>query len=117
MVSFLHSTSVFHALGDETRSDIVSRLAAGQPMRVSDIAASYTVTRPAISKHLKVLEQAEIIRMEWRGREKLCHFRPESLRAAKDWIVRNEQMWADALGNLSDYFENLNMPSDEEKDR
>lgn len=105
MVSFYDATGVFNALGDATRLKIVSQLCTGAPMRVSDIASGFEMTRPAISKHLRILEAAGVLRVEWRGREKYCHLRPESLESARDWIVRHERLWADALSDLKGYFE------------
>ncbi len=65
------------------------------------------MSRPAISKHLKILEHAGVVHMEWRGREKFCHLQPEALSVAKGWIARYEQMWTQALGDLSHYLDTL----------
>lgn len=59
----------FSALADPVRRDLLRRLAAG-PTRVTDLAASHPVSRPAISRHLKVLAQAGLVRVEVRGRER-----------------------------------------------
>ncbi|MCY6383671.1 ArsR/SmtB family transcription factor [Hoeflea prorocentri] len=108
MVSFYDAPGVFHALGDVNRLKIVSQLCTGEPMRVSDIAAGFDMTRPAVSKHLRILETAGVLRVEWRGREKYCHVRPEGLALARDWIARHEQLWAGALGELKAHFQEQN---------
>ena len=105
MVSYDRTSTVFRALGEPTRLGIVAGLARLGARRVSDIAAEVAMTRPAVSKHLAVLEASGVIGVEWRGREKLCRLRPEALAEARAWIDRHERLWRGALDDLARHFE------------
>jgi DNA-binding transcriptional ArsR family regulator len=75
----------FRAIADPTRRAILDRLRSG-PAAVNSLAASFRQSRPAISKHLKVLREAAMVAEEKHGRERLYRLRPESLREVADWI-------------------------------
>jgi DNA-binding transcriptional ArsR family regulator len=79
----------FAALGDPVRRDLVARLAGG-PARVVDLAADHAISRPAISRHLRVLAEAGIVEAEDRGRERHYRLRHDGLAVLTDWL--------DALG-------------------
>ena len=87
---------VFHALSDATRREIIGLLKNGQK-RVSDLAASFEVSLNAVSKHIKVLEKAGIIRKEKVGREYFCYLKGDSLKEAQNWIAFHEQFWNERL--------------------
>ena len=80
------SMDVFGALADEVRRDLVLRLAVGGPARVADLAAVHPISRPAISRHLRVLQDAGLCSAEDRGRERHYRFEPEGLGAARAWL-------------------------------
>jgi DNA-binding transcriptional ArsR family regulator len=75
----------FAALGDPVRRDLVARLAGG-PARVVDLAADHAISRPAISRHLRVLAEAGIVEAEDRGRERHYRLRHDGLAVLTDWL-------------------------------
>lgn len=83
---------IFLALADATRRDILDRLASGR-QRVTEIAAAYPVSLNAVSKHLKVLERAGLIRREVSGREHWCSLDATPLRELADWAHHYEAFW------------------------
>ncbi len=98
-------SEIFSALSDPTRLEMVQRLAAG-PMTVGDLSAPFPISKPAISRHLKVLEQAGLIRREIRGRHHWVFQVPEPLDEAATFLTRTRGFWDDKLGSLADFLEN-----------
>lgn len=94
----------FFALGDPARFAIVKRLASG-PKTAGDLAAPFEISRPAISRHLRVLREAGIARAEVRGREWWYSLDPATFRDVQSWAEDLQQMWADALQAFKDYVE------------
>ena len=82
----------FRALSHPIRRGIVERLAAG-PASVSEVTADFGVSKPAISKHLKVLEEAGVVTRMIDGRTHLLSLEPKSLEEAADWIDRQRATW------------------------
>ena len=105
MVSFLSVQPIFHALGDDTRLSIVGQLSDGSMRRVSDIAQAFDMSRPGVSKHLAILENADLLEMEWRGREKYYRLQPKTLEKARGWIDRHERLWNAALDDVAAFLE------------
>jgi DNA-binding transcriptional ArsR family regulator len=92
----------FAALADPTRRAILARLASGEAT-VNELAEPFALTQPAISKHIKVLEQAGLV-----SRSRLAQTRPCKLEAARlkdvsDWLDTYRGMWEDRLDRLGDY--------------
>jgi DNA-binding transcriptional ArsR family regulator len=75
----------FAALADPVRRDLVTRLAGG-PARVVDLAADHAISRPAISRHLRVLAEAGVVEAEDRGRERHYRLRRDGLTVLTDWL-------------------------------
>ncbi len=96
-------TGVLSAISHPTRRAIISRLATG-PARFLDIAAPFDVALNAITKHLKVLERADLIEREKRGREVLISLRPEKLRLVSEWAHEYERFWNEKLDAFEGYF-------------
>jgi DNA-binding transcriptional ArsR family regulator len=94
--------SVFSALGDPTRRLIVERLARG-PLTISEAGAGIPISQPAISKHVKVLEQSGLVRREVAWRVHRLHLSPRAMQAASSWIERQRQFWEAALDRLDAY--------------
>jgi DNA-binding transcriptional ArsR family regulator len=92
-----HLDHAFAALSDPTRRAIVGRLARG-PARVTDIARRFPMSLNAVSKHLKVLEGAGLIRRRRSGREHHLELRPAPLREVVRWASRYERFWDEKLG-------------------
>jgi DNA-binding transcriptional ArsR family regulator len=90
---------VFSALGDPTRRRIVERLARGT-LTVGQIASGFSMSAPAISKHLKVLESSGVVAREVVGRVHHCRLEPNVMRAAGSWLAKQERFWNAALDRL-----------------
>jgi DNA-binding transcriptional ArsR family regulator len=97
--------SIFAALGDETRLALVGRLSDGAPRSISSLAAGATVTRQAITKHLRVLEGAGVVRSTRVGRESRFALRPEPLDEVRAYLARVSDQWGEALGRLKSFVE------------
>lgn len=96
---------VFAALGDETRLSLIGKLAGGSPQSIARLAESSTLTRQAITKHLRVLESAGIVRSVRSGRESRFEFRPEPLRDLSSYLQSVSAQWDDALARLKSFVE------------
>lgn len=94
----------FAALSDSTRRAILARLADGEAT-VGELARPFRVSRPAISKHLRVLEHAGLVQRERDGRVSRCELDAEPMRDAADWIQRYAEFWSDRLDSLARYLE------------
>ncbi|MFI5228907.1 MAG: ArsR/SmtB family transcription factor [Gemmatimonadales bacterium] len=94
----------FAALADPTRRAILARLIAGDST-VGDLAAPFRVSRPAISKHLRVLEHAGLVRRTRDGRVNRCHLEAHTMRGAAEWIERYRVFWAHRLLDLKEFVE------------
>jgi DNA-binding transcriptional ArsR family regulator len=81
-----HLDTVFHALGDATRRRMLRELSAGE-RTVSQLAEPFAISLAAASKHIKVLENAGMIRREVRGRTHLCRLDPGPLAGAHEWLI------------------------------
>lgn len=106
MVNYNSSTldTVFSALADPTRRAILAQLAEGD-ITVKQLAEPYSMSLPAISKHLKVLEKAGLLKREIDGRIHRCHLEAAPLGAAADWISYYKQFWESRLDSLAQYLE------------
>ena len=91
--------SVFHALGDATRRQMLRDLADGE-RTVSDLAKPFAMSLAAASKHIRVLEGAGLIRREVRGRTHVCRLDPGPLASAHEWLGFYERFWNSRLDLL-----------------
>ena len=91
--------TVFHALGDATRRRMLRELADGE-RTVSQLAEPFAISLAASSKHIKVLEDAGLIRREVRGRTHLCRLDPGPLASAHQWLSFYERFWTQRLDVL-----------------
>lgn len=97
---------IFGALADPTRREILARLARGQA-GVQEIAAPFRMSLPAISKHLKVLEKAKLIR---RGKDKQwrpCELEAAPLKEVSDWVSEYRQFWEESFDRLDEYLKEI----------
>jgi DNA-binding transcriptional ArsR family regulator len=101
MVDYLEMrlSRTFTALADPTRRAILARLRRG-PLRVTEIAAPFEMSLNAISKHLKLLERANLVRREVRGREHYCSLDAGPLGEATDWTASYREFWESRLDAL-----------------
>lgn len=89
-------SAVFSALSDPTRRAIIAELAA-RDATVTELTAPLTISMPAVSRHLKVLERATLISRSRSGKWRASHLEAASLRAAADWIERYRRFWDSSL--------------------
>ncbi|HYI26081.1 MAG TPA: metalloregulator ArsR/SmtB family transcription factor [Thermomicrobiales bacterium] len=111
--------AIFHALADPTRRAILSRLATGEAT-VNELAEPFSISLPAISRHLKVLEAAGLISRGRDAQYRPCRLEPAPLKDAQDWIGRHQAAWAERFDRLDDYLQRLQEPGStthERKDR
>jgi DNA-binding transcriptional ArsR family regulator len=95
---------VFRAVADPTRRAILDLLLDGE-RTVGEIAERFAVSRPAVSKHLRVLRGARLIRARREGRQRLCRLDPDPLRAVDAWLDRYRREWQSRLARLKRYVE------------
>lgn len=91
--------TIFHALGDETRRRMLAALSDGE-RSVGELAEPFAMSLAAASKHVKVLENAGLIRREVRGRTHLCRLEPGPLAGAHQWLSAYEHFWTGRLDVL-----------------
>lgn len=97
---------VFQAIADPVRRDIIQYLSQ-QTMTVNTIAEKFDISRPAISKHLRILQECGIISIEQKGRERYCLINPKNLIPAFLWIDQYRNLWEEKLDSFEDYLNQL----------
>jgi DNA-binding transcriptional ArsR family regulator len=95
---------LFAALGDKTRLWLVSRLSGG-PLSITSLTAGSRVTRQAVTKHLRVLEGAGLVRSARRGRESIWQLEQRRLQEARRYLAQISQQWDGALARLRTFVE------------
>lgn len=106
-----HISHIFHALADPTRREIL-RLVSVKEKQVSELADSFHMSFPAVSKHLKVLEKAKLVRRQIDGRIHHISFEDKTMKKAYQWIKYYERFWQHSLDNLESFL----MKTDDEKE-
>ncbi len=101
-----HLDAVFAALADPTRREILVRLSAGEAA-VNEIAEPFSMSQPAISKHLKVLERAGLIEREIDQQRRLARLKAEPMEDAVKWLEAFRQFWSSSFDQLDDLLEDL----------
>jgi DNA-binding transcriptional ArsR family regulator len=106
MVSLRHKQrdAVFRAIADPTRRGILSLLRSGQKS-VGDIAGNFHMSRPAVSKHIRVLRSARLVVARQEGTSTLCGLNAKPLRAVDDWLHDYETFWSESLQSLKRHVE------------
>ncbi|MEW7291667.1 ArsR/SmtB family transcription factor [Aquimarina sp. 2304DJ70-9] len=97
---------VFQAIADPVRRDIITLLAE-QSLTVNSVAEKFDVSRPAISKHLKILKECGIIEIHKEGRERFCKIQPKNLIPAFLWIEQYRSLWEDKIDSFENYLTKL----------
>ena len=90
---------IFGALADPTRRRIVERLAR-RPLTVGQIARDFPISQPAISKHVRILEESGLLQREIVGREHICHLSPDAMANALRWVEQQRRYWVASLDRL-----------------
>lgn len=96
---------VFQAIADPTRREIID-LIAQEPMNLNAVAEKFDISRPAISKHIKILTECGLIAIRQEGRERYCEPRLEKLKEVAEWTATYRQFWDEKLNALKNYLEN-----------
>ncbi len=99
-------TTTFAALADPTRRAILRRLAGGQ-LSVTEIAEPFSMSLPAVSKHLRVLERSGLIARSRRAQWRPCRLRARPLKEAVDWLEGYRRFWEESLDRLGDYLRQI----------
>ncbi len=101
----------FHALGDGTRRQILSMLANKGALFAGDLRKPFDVAQPTISKHLKVLERAGLVRRDVVGRRHRFRLAADSMREAEDWISQQRNFWTGTLKRLDAFVQTMDEDS------
>jgi len=96
----------FQALADPTRRGMLARLSRA-PASVSELAAPYRMSLPAVMQHLQLLEASGLVRSEKSGRVRTCRLEPKALATAESWIAEQRALWEGRLDRLEDYLETM----------
>ena len=97
---------VFQAIADPTRREIINMI-AHQTLNLNSIADKFHVSRPAISKHIKILTECGLIIIKQQGRERHCEARLKKLNEVSDWVEQYREFWTRKLDALEIYLEEL----------
>ena len=99
-------TTAFHAIADPTRRKILDALRANGPMRAGDLASRFPrISRPGVSKHLRILRGARLLRSSRRGRELWYRLDPAPLSQVDKWMQQYSGFWSDRLQRLKEVSE------------
>jgi DNA-binding transcriptional ArsR family regulator len=102
---------VFQAIADPTRRAIINML-ADKPLNVNSIAESFDVSRQAISLHIKILLECDLLQVTQKGRERYCEAKLGQLNEVSAWVAQYRQHWENKLDNLETYIEQLKKQRD-----
>ena len=97
---------VFQAIADPVRRDIIEMLAK-EALTVSEVSDKFDISRPAISKHIKILNECGIISINQKGRERFCEIKPSELIPAFLWIEQYKNLWEERLDSFENYLNEL----------
>ena len=97
---------VFQAISDPTRREIID-LISKKSMNLNAIADHFDITRPAISNHIKILNECGIVVIEQIGRERFCKIQPDTLREVSDWIGQYQDLWEQKIDSFEKYLYQL----------
>ena len=97
---------VFQAIADPTRRQIIN-LIAHESLNLNSVAERFNVSRPAISKHIKILTECGLITMHQQGRERFCEAKLDKLNEVSEWIEKYKQFWESKLDSLEAYLDKL----------
>ena len=97
---------VFQAIADPTRRAILGLLAM-QSLTLNAVAENFDISRPAVSKHVKVLEECGLISIKQQGRERYCEAKLEKLNEVSAWVEQYRQFWENKLDSLEKYLNTI----------
>ena len=97
---------VFQAIADPTRREIINMLAT-KSHHLNSVAENFNVSRPAISKHVKILQECGLVIIKQQGRHRYCELQLEKLHEVSDWVEHYRKMWTEKLDSLENYLNQL----------
>jgi DNA-binding transcriptional ArsR family regulator len=97
---------VFQAIADPNRRAILSLLAA-QRLTLNGVAEKFRISRPAISRHIKILKECGLVAIHQQGRERYCEARLDRLQEVSDWVETSRQLWEQRLDRLDEYLKEI----------
>jgi len=97
---------VFQAIADPNRRAILSLLAT-QRLTLNGVADKFRISRPAISKHIKILRECGLVVIHQQGRERYCEARLDGLKEVSDWVEKSRQLWEGRLDRLEEYLKEI----------
>ena len=97
---------VFQAIADPTRRQIISMI-AGQQLNLNAVADKFDISRPAISKHIKILAECGLIVINQQGRERYCEAKLAKLNEVSNWVEQYKQFWNTKLDSLELYLDEI----------
>jgi DNA-binding transcriptional ArsR family regulator len=105
---------VFQAIADPTRRSILGLLAM-QALTLNAVAENYNISRPAISKHIKILNECGLITITDQGRERYCVAKLDKLQEVNEWVAQYKQFWETKLDALEMYLDKIQKDRDHDK--
>jgi DNA-binding transcriptional ArsR family regulator len=103
---------VFQAIADPTRRQILG-LIAKEPLNLNSIAKNFEMSRPAISQHIKILDESDLIVIQKKGRQRFCYIRPKKIKEVDKWLDQFRQLWEDRFSQLDEVLNNLKDHNDD----
>lgn len=97
---------VFQAIADPTRREIIKMIAT-QSLNLNSVAEKFDISRPAISKHIKILTECGLITVNQKGRERHCKANLRKLNEVSEWVEQYKEFWTQKLDALENYLEAL----------
>ncbi|MEW6401206.1 MAG: metalloregulator ArsR/SmtB family transcription factor [Chloroflexota bacterium] len=97
---------VFHAIADPNRRAIISLL-AGRKLTLNGVAEHFHISRPAVSRHIKILSECGLVVVHQQGRERYCEARLDKLDDVSHWVERHRKAWEQRLDRLDEYLNEL----------
>lgn len=95
---------VFQAIADPTRREIIYLL-ADKKLTLNEVAENFRISRPAVSKHIKILSECGLVTISQYGRERYCKINPEPLKEVHNWLEYLDKFWDSKLNSLKNYVE------------
>lgn len=105
---------VFQAIADPVRRDIIGML-AHQTMTMNSVAENFDISRPAVSKHIKILHECGLVTFKKQGRERYCIIQPENLTEVAGWLDQFRGLWEKKLDSFEAYLDTLQQNKDEQE--
>ncbi len=97
---------VFQAIADPTRREIINMLAY-KSLNLNSVAEQFKISRPAVSKHIKILSECGLVTVKQKGRERYCEAKLDGLHEVSDWIEKYRKFWEEKLDALENYLNEL----------